>query len=139
MFRYVCWRAALRAVCLCLPCAGFAASGQTSNAWTNAASGNWEDVHWSLGIPPGSGQSILLTNRGWKAVAIGPATAQNFPQTLNPDSVTLASPTDSFNLLFLNYAGFQTPLSVQQLIIGNGAALTTLSSAINVNNGGGQP
>jgi len=29
------------------------------NARTNPASGNWEDLKWSLGIRPGSGQSSL--------------------------------------------------------------------------------
>jgi hypothetical protein len=59
------------------------------NAWTNPSSGNWEDLKWSLGIRPGSGQSIMLTNQGWKAIAIGPNTVQNFSETLNVSSVIL--------------------------------------------------
>src|SRR5438105_1692621 len=110
MFQRVCWRAILRALCVCVPCACFPLLAQSTNSWTNTTSGNWEDSHWSLGVLPGAGQSILVTNQGWKAIAIGPATAQNFSQTLNPYSVTLSSPTDSFNLLLLNYVGFQTPL-----------------------------
>src|SRR6266581_4762095 len=114
-----------------------ALSSQTINSWTNTGSGNWEDLRWSLGQRPASGQSIMLTNSGWKAVAIGSGTVQNFPQTLNPSSITLGAYTDSFNVLLLNFAGFQTPLSVSQLIINSNSAVTALSSALTVNNGMG--
>jgi len=51
------------------------------NSWTGPTSGNWEDTgSWSLGILPGTNQTILLTNYGWKAVQISGNTAQNFPQ-----------------------------------------------------------
>src|SRR2546421_6699859 len=66
-----------------------AVSSQTINSWTNAGSGNWEDLRWSLGQRPPSGQSIMLTNAGWKAVAIGSTTVQTFSQTLMPTSITL--------------------------------------------------
>ena len=34
-------------------------------------SGSWEEgQEWSLGILPGSGQTVLITNEGWKAVQI---------------------------------------------------------------------
>jgi hypothetical protein len=108
-----------------------------ANAWTNATSGNWQDMHWSLGILPEPGQTVLLTNTGWKAIAINPATAANFPQTLNPASIYLGGYTDSFNLLLLNYAGFTVPLTVNSLVIGTNAGLTAFSSALSVNNGNG--
>jgi len=124
---------------LCSSCLGLTAFGQPSNAWNSATSGNWEDMHWSLGQLPAQGQVVLVTNSGWKAVAIGPNTVANFPLTLSPSIITLASPVDSYNLLFLNYAGFDKPLTTTQLTIGSNAALTMLSSALNVNNSTGGP
>jgi hypothetical protein len=56
------------------------------NSWTKPSSGNWEESVWSLGTLPGAGQSIMITNEGWKAVAIGANTAQNYPQSLNVNS-----------------------------------------------------
>src|ERR1051326_2767077 len=82
------------------------------NSWTNPASGAWEDMHWSQGELPGPGQVISIENPGWKAVAIGSSTVQNFPQSLRPWSISISSPTNSHNVLLLNYAGLQTPLSV---------------------------
>src|SRR6266702_4192865 len=85
------------------------------NSWTNSISGPWEEMHWSLGQLPAPGQAIFIENAGWKAVAISPSTAQDFPQTLFPSSVTISAPSDSYNVLLLNHCGFQTPLSVKQL------------------------
>ena len=50
------------------------AAAQT-NSWTNSVSGKWQDAHWSLGQLPGTNQTILFTNAGWKALEIGPDTA----------------------------------------------------------------
>src|SRR5688572_1274177 len=82
------------------------------NSWTKPSSGNWEEPFWSLGVLPGPDQPIMITNAGWKAVAITPNTAQNFPQSLNVYSVSVESPVDSFNTLLLNYAGVEAPLTV---------------------------
>src|SRR5438874_9778353 len=98
------------------------------NAWTKTTSGNWEEPYWSLGTLPGPGQSVLLTNAGWKAVAIGWSTVANQPQSLTVNNLTISSPIDSFNSLLLNYAGFQMPLSVQALTIGSNSAMTMLAS-----------
>jgi len=132
------------ALILTVCCSAATVSSQTAasdqpNAWTNSTSGNWEDMHWSLGVQPGPGQSIQLTNTGWKAVCIRPNTAANFAQTLNPSSIYLGGYTDSFNLLLLNYAGFSVPLSVSSLVIGTNSGLTALGSALSVNNGTGGP
>src|SRR5712671_6365131 len=101
------------------------------NSWTNSVSGYWEDQYWSLGLLPGSDQNILFTNAGWKALGIGPNTAQNFPQTLTVRSITLSSPANSFNTLLLNYAGLQTPLTAA-LTVGSNSAVVMLSSALQV-------
>jgi hypothetical protein len=103
------------------------------NSWTKPTSGNWEEPQWSLGVLPGADQSIMITNQGWKAVAIGPNAALNFPQSLNVSSVTVASPTNSFNTLLLNYAGLQTPLTVNSLTVASNSALTMFSSALRLN------
>lgn len=101
------------------------------NSWTKPTSGNWEEPYWSLGVLPGPDQRIMITNGGWKAVAIAASTVQNFPQRLNVHSVTVLSPIDSFNTLLLNYAGTESPLTVSgSLTIGSNAALTMLSSAV---------
>jgi hypothetical protein len=109
-----------------------------TNSWTNSASGNWEDNSWSLGILPGTNQTVLLTNAGWKAVEIGSATAQNFPQTLNIGALTISSPTNSFNTLLMNYCGTQTPLVVGSssapgnFILSSNSAVLMISSALQV-------
>jgi hypothetical protein len=105
-----------------------------TNSWINPGSGNWEDSpSWSLGIPPGTNQSIFLTNAGWKAVAIGPNTANNFPQTLNIDSITISSPTNSFNSLLLNFVGVGSPLVANSVTLNTNSVITLHSSALLVN------
>lgn len=100
------------------------------NSWTGPTSGNWEDSSWSLGTLPGTNQSIMLTNTGWKAVQISPNTSQNFPQTLNVNSIDISSPTNSSNELLLNYAGYATPLTVQSLSVESNAFMIMDSSAL---------
>ena len=105
-----------------------------TDSWTNSVSGYWEDPYWSLGALPGAGQTVLFTNAGWKALAIGANTAQNFPQTLTVDSITVSSPTNSFNTLLLNYAGLQTPLTANALTVGSNSAVVMYSSSLHVSN-----
>jgi hypothetical protein len=110
------------------------------NAWISPTSGNWEDSqNWSLGIPPGSGQTIMLTNQGWKAVAIGPNTAANFPGTLDVSSVILGGYTDSFNLLLLNYAGFEIPLQAGSVNVGTNSGITALASVLTISTNSSGP
>jgi len=115
----------------------FRAAAQ-SNSWTSPTSGNWQDASWSLGIIPGTNQTVLLTNAGWKAVQIGAATAQNFPQSLNVNSVVISSPTNSFNTLLLNYAGAAHPLTVQTLSVASNSAVTLFSSGLQINGPNGE-
>src|SRR5438874_2211583 len=96
------------AIAISAPCLS---SAQT-NSWTNSISGYWQDADWSLGVLPGPGQDIFITNAGWKVVAIASSTVANFQGTLSVNSVTISSPTDSFNTLLMNYSGTQTPLTV---------------------------
>jgi hypothetical protein len=120
----------------CLGAATIDAQALQYNAWTSPSSGHWEDPDWSLGVLPGPNQAILFTNAGWKALAIGPNTSQNYPQTMNVDSITVSSPTNSYNVLLLNYAGYQTPLSANMITLGSNAVITLLASALNVTNTG---
>ena len=116
----------------------FTARAQTTNSWTSPTSGNWEDAaNWSLGIPPGAGQTILIENHGWKAVAIGPNTAENFPQTMSIDALRIISPgTDTVNTVLLNYAGLQTPLTTaHDLEVSNDTSMVILQSAVQANGG----
>ena len=112
--------------------AGLDANCQT-NSWTGPVSGYWEDANWSLGQLPGPGQTILFTNAGWKALAIGTNTTQSFPQTLTVDSVTVSSPgTDTVNTLLFNYAGLATPLTLDSLSVGTNCRAVMLYSALQV-------
>jgi hypothetical protein len=109
------------------------------NIWTSTTSGNWQDASWSLGALPGTNHTVWITNYGWKAVQIGSATARDFPQSLNVDSITVSSPTNSFNTLLVNYAGAGTPLTVKSLTVASNAALAMYSSGLQINgpNGSG--
>jgi hypothetical protein len=100
------------------------------NAWTNPASGNWEDLKWSLGTRPGPGQSIMVTNQGWKAVAIGANTAQNFPQSMQIQDLQIASPVNSHNVLLMNFSGFQVPLQTTWLNVGSNSSVVVQSSSL---------
>ncbi len=101
-----------------------------ANSWTNTASGSWEDAYWSLGVLPGTNQTILFTNDGVKVLTIGPNTAENFPDTMNVGSITVSSPPQSGNILLLNYAGFQTPLAATNLTIGSNSIMLAYASSI---------
>ncbi|HWD94089.1 MAG TPA: LamG-like jellyroll fold domain-containing protein [Verrucomicrobiae bacterium] len=108
------------------------ATGAQTNSWLGTTSGNWEDSSWSLGVLPGPGQNILFTNAGWKALSIGLNTANNFPQTLTVGSITVSSPTNSFNTLLLNYVGAGSPLVADSLTLNENSTMTLYSSALQV-------
>lgn len=113
-----------------------------TNSWISATSGNWQDPNWSLGVRPGPGQDIQLTNAGFKAVAIQSSTASSFPQTLAVNSVTIASPTNGFNTLLLNFVGAGSPLTIGvqsntagSLVIDSNSVVVMFSSGLIVYNG----
>jgi hypothetical protein len=106
------------------------------NSWTNSASGNWEDSYWSLGVLPGTNQTILFTNQGIKTLTIGTKTVQNFPDTLSVDSITISAPATSSNELVLRNAGPDSPLVVaRDFTIDGNSAGEVYSSALDVGNG----
>jgi len=114
------------------------AAAAQQNSWTSPTSGNWQDASWSLGIIPGTNQTILLTNAGWKAVQIGAATAQSFPQSLNVNSIIVSSPTNSFNTLVLNYAGADHPLTVQTLLVASNSSVVMTASGLQIEGSNGE-
>jgi hypothetical protein len=111
-----------------------------TNSWISPLSGNWEDLHWSLGILPAPDQTILITNGGFKAVQIWQGTVQNHPETLNIAGLIITSPPGSQNTLLMNFAGVLHPLVIGGgdllgfLIINPNATFTMLSSALQVRN-----
>ncbi len=109
---------------------------QSINSWKCPTSGNWEDMNWSSGTLPQPTQTILVTNHGWKAVAIGPNTALDFPQTMTIKALYVTSPgTDTVNTVLLNYVGIDRPLIASSVTVGYDAALVMLQSALLVTNG----
>jgi hypothetical protein len=132
----------VRRICLItLVLGSFCASATAhTNSWISPFSGNWEDLHWSLGILPAPDQTILITNAGFKAVQIWQGTVQNHPETLNIAGLILSSPPDGHNTLLMNFAGVQNPLVIGRgdllgfLVINPNATFTMLSSALQVRN-----
>src|SRR6059036_1130274 len=80
------------------------------NSWITPTSGNWDQASsWSLGVLPGSSQSVMITNSGWKAVAINPSTPVNFPASMTVSNLTIRGATNTENVLLLNYFGTAVP------------------------------
>ena len=104
----------------------------TVNEWVKPTSGSWEEPGWSLGRLPAVDQSLVaFRNSGWKALAIGRSTALNYPWALSVKNLTVEGPEDSFNLLLLNYAGTEVPLTViSNLFLGTNASLLSYFSAL---------
>ena len=107
-----------------------------TNSWTKATSGQWHEPYWSLGLLPDNTQShIVLTNSGWKSVAIDATTARDFPASLSISNLQVTSPADSLNTLILDYAGLDSPLRVERdFYLGSNALLVALGSGLRVGN-----
>jgi hypothetical protein len=104
-----------------------------TNSWTKPTSGDWEEqAQWSLGVLPDATQSVLFTNAGWKALAIGAGTAQNFPQSMSVQSLTVGAPVDSSNTLLMNWSGLERPLQTTSLIVGSNSSVLVQGSALEV-------
>src|SRR5881227_4064285 len=108
-----------------------------TNSWSKPSSGNWDDPSaWSLGVLPSSSQQVLITNSGWKAVAINPATPINFPNSMTVGSLTIRGAWDTMNTLLLNYAGTAVPLTVLNgLEVADSARILNFNSALLVQGG----
>lgn len=103
-----------------------------TNSWIKPTSGYWEEPFWSLGVLPSFSQSAIeFTNPGFKALAIGSSTTANYPDSLRIRNFTVDAPSESGNLLLLNYAGLNVPLDVTDwLTIGTNGSLLSYYSAL---------
>lgn len=101
-----------------------------TNYWTNSASGNWEDLFWSLGVLPDITQSVAIVNTGAKTVTINSVTAQNHPESLAVDALTVGGG----NSLILNHVGTNIPLRALGILISSNATLLNFESGLIVEN-----
>lgn len=100
------------------------------NSWISG-SGNWDDAtSWSLGIIPDHTQAVLITNTGWKAVAINPSTPVNYPASMTVSTLTVRGSTNTENTLLLNYFGTTLPLTIS-----NGLTLQDDGRILDFNSG----
>lgn len=105
-------------------------SGGT-NEWLKSTSGNWEEPFWSLGPPSFTNSLVAFRNPGFKALAIGPNTTANYSNSLAVNYLTVDGPTNSSNLLLLNFAGTNVPLFVNSdFILGTNGAVLSYASAL---------
>src|SRR4051812_21857838 len=110
-----------------------ATAGSDVNSWTKSSSGYWEEPFWSTGqLPSYADAAIMITNAGWKALAIGSGTTANYPNSLHIKSLTVDAPVDSHNLLLLNWAGVSVPLQADSMTVGTNGSLESHSSAMDV-------
>src|SRR5437879_5493647 len=115
----------------------FGQTPATENSWTKPSSGYWEEqAYWSLGVLPDATQDVLFNNAGSKALAIGAQTSQNFPQSMSVQSLRVGAPVDSYNVLLMNFSGFERPLQTGSLTVEANGAVLMQSSSLHVLQGG---
>jgi hypothetical protein len=114
------------------------ANAQT-NSWINSSDGFWQDpTSWSLGLPPDSTQSMLITNAGNKTVFVDSSTASGYSNTMTVSDLILAGQAGSQNLLLVDNIGSNPPLHIlNSLIVNPGGALLAINSALLVDNAAG--
>src|SRR5882672_6583206 len=122
-----------RALCFVASVMAFTATSVLAqvNSWINPTNGNWDQAAaWSLGVLPGNSQPVMITNSGWKAVAINPSTPTNFPDSMTVSNLTIRGATNTENTLLLNYFGTAVPLTVL-----NGVTLQDDGRIVDFNSG----
>jgi hypothetical protein len=119
-----------------VPNQGVAPSGPV-NSWTNPVSGNWDQVtNWSAAALPNSSQTVMITNSGYKAVAINPTTPINFSNSMTVNTLTIRGATNSGNQLLLNFFGTAVPLTVLTgLTCADNGQIANLNSSLIVQSG----
>ena len=115
-----------------------AANAQT-NSWTSSSIGFWQDAaSWSLGLPPDSTQSMLITNAGNNTVLIDSSTASGYSNTMTVSDLILAGQAGSENMLLVDNIGSNPPLHIlNSLIVNAGGTLLAIDSALLVDNAAG--
>jgi hypothetical protein len=111
--------------------------GGIVNSWINPGSGNWDvSMNWSLGIRPDGSQAVMITNSGWKAVAINASTPVNFPGSMTVSHLTIRGAWDTYNTLLLNFFGTTVPLTVLNgLTVADNAQILNFNSGLDVQGG----
>src|SRR5947209_12298004 len=136
----LCWTAKLgRAMCFVASLMAFTSSTVLAqvNSWINPGSGSWDQASsWSLDVLPSSSQSIIISNSGWKAVAINPSTPINFSNSMTVRDLTIRGASDTEIMLLLNFAGTAVPLTVLNgLTLQDGAQILNFNSGLAVQGG----
>jgi hypothetical protein len=114
------------------------ANAQT-NSWINPSLGFWQDTNnWSLALPPGSTQSLLITNAGSKTVLLDSSTSSGYSNTLTVSDLILAGQGGSINTLLVDSIGYNPPFHIlNSLVVNPGGELLSLDSALLVDNAAG--
>ena len=120
------------------------ASGQgtnSNNSWTNTVNdtSKWETgSNWSLGIPPSTFQSVLITNRvtaaprenRQKTVEIDSTTANSFPGSMTISLLTVSAPSADQNTLFVSNTGSIALTIKASLTISNQCVVSIANSDV---------
>lgn len=121
---------------VCLACA--AAHGQ-NNDWTNSSgAGRWDDPMWSLGVLPGSNQTVRITNNISEIVKADASTSVNYPNSLNIGSLVMWAPDGVTNTLVLDSLTANAPFRINRdLDLGTNSVITNHKGGMIF--GGGSP
>jgi T5SS/PEP-CTERM-associated repeat protein len=100
------------------------------DSWTNTSGGEWETgANWSLGVPPGAGQSgVLITNVNSKTVTLSRITAL-LPNTLTITNLTLTGASGATNTVSVNLGSLTPSLHILNgLTLGSGVTQMAVSN-----------
>jgi hypothetical protein len=112
---------------------GLIIQSSATNEWTKTESGIWQELdYWSLDHLPAINQDLVaFRNPGSKALAINSSTTAYYSNSLAINSLVVDAFEGSLNLLLLNYAGLDVPLSVaSDFIVGTNGSLLSYYSAL---------
>lgn len=75
----------------------------------------------------------MITNGGFKAVAVWPSTVVNFPASQTVSNLTVSAPAGSLNRLLLNFSNSDVPLHVRNAVhIGTNGSLMNLYGGLQI-------
>lgn len=104
-----------------------------TNSWVGGSSYDWEDgANWSLGVPPGPAQSVLLTN-SYSSTFIDATTAATASNTMTVSDLVVGGLTGQVNVLTIYQAGTNAPVRVlNDLTVSGQGSLSMFDSALDV-------
>jgi hypothetical protein len=133
----------LRAWCIgiLLVCGGILGNGAAqatlfTNSWIGASSGRWETGPWSLGLPPNSGHTVLITNASTKTVTADVNTWLNAFQTTTITNLVVSGPVNSTNTLVFNTMPFFEALN-RVTVSTNGVMQLNANTTLQIDGYGG--